>query len=308
MAKTQPHAAYSAFTHGYIHKFAYLCRTTPETSLLLQPLEDCINSSFIPALTGRESPNKVTRDLLALPAHLGGLGILDLTKSCELEYQASLSVSSPLSTRISEQTDDYTYDCIADQLTAKSEVKKQKREIEREVAIALRSALPEVMQRAMDLAQEKGASNWLTSLPLEEFGFSLHKGAFRDAIALRYGWSPLNVPSHCACGTPFSVSHALSCPKGGFPTLRHNEVRDLTAKLMTEVCHDVCIEPHLQPLTGEVLEGNSAITSDGARLDVAINGFWGGMHERAFFDIRVFNPLTQSNAGSISKYYKKTKI
>ena len=29
----------------------------------------------------------------------------------------------------------------------------------------------------MDLAQEMGASSWLTSLPLEEFGFSLHKGA-----------------------------------------------------------------------------------------------------------------------------------
>jgi len=34
---------------------------------------------------------------------------------------------------------------------------------------------------------EKGASNWLTVL-IEEFGFTLHKGAFRDALALRYGW------------------------------------------------------------------------------------------------------------------------
>ena len=128
---------------------------------------------------------------------------------------------------------------------------------------------------SVDLAQEKGASSWLTTLPLEEYGYSLHKGAFRDAIALRYGWSPLNTPSHCACGTSFSVQHALSFPKGGFPTLRHNEVRDLTAKLMTEVCHDVCIEPHLQPLTGEALGGASAISTDGARLDVAAGGFWG---------------------------------
>lgn len=74
---------------------------------------------------------------------------------------------------------------------------------------------------------------------------------------------------------------------------------------MSEVCHDVSIEPHLQPLTGEALNGATAIVTDGARLDVAANGFWGGRHERAFFDIRVFNPLAKSNSHSISSCYRK---
>ena len=56
---------------------------------------------------------------------------------------------------------------------------------------------------------------------------------------------PSRTPSHCACGTNFSVDHALSCPKGGFPSIRHNEVRDITAELLSEVCHDVEVEPHL---------------------------------------------------------------
>ena len=43
--------------------------------------------------------------------------------------------------------------------------------------------------RSYSPAQEKGASSWLTALPLEEYGFSLHKSAFRDAVALRYNWS-----------------------------------------------------------------------------------------------------------------------
>jgi len=34
----------------------------------------------------------------------------------------------------------------------------------------------------------------------------------------------------CACGTSFSVEHVLSCPKGGLPSLWHNEIRDLTAQ------------------------------------------------------------------------------
>ena len=77
------------------------------------------------------------------------------------------------------------------------------------------------------------------------------------------------------CGKSFTVDHALSCPSGGYPTIRHNEIRDLTAKLMTEVCRDVCVEPHLQPLTGENLSYATANREDSARLDIKARGFWG---------------------------------
>ena len=49
----------------------------------------------------------------------------------------------------------------------------------------------------------------------------------------------------------------------------------------------VCIEPDLQPIDGEVLTGSSSNTQDGARLDIAANGFWGGRFERTFFVVRV---------------------
>ena len=137
-----------------------------------------------------------------------------------------------------------------------------------------------------------------TVLPVEEFGFFLHKGAFRDALALRYGWPLYNTPSTCSYGSHFTVEHALSCPKGGYSSIRHNEIRDLTAHLLTEVCHNVAVEPHLQPLTGETLHGASSITQGGARLDVAADGFWGGRFERAFFDVKVFNPYARSNQRS----------
>ena len=75
------------------------------------------------------------------------------------------------------------------------------------------------------------------------------------------------------------MEHVLSCPKGDFPTIHHNEIRDLTANLMTEVCHDVCMEPTLQPITGEVFMNATAIADDGARLDVAVNGFWSDQSE-----------------------------
>ena len=69
--------------------------------------------------------------------------------------------------------------------------------------------------------------------------------------------------------------------------MRHNEV---TTTLLTEVCHGVTTEPHLQPLSRESMYHRSAITEDGARLDIAMYGFWGGRFEKAFLDVKVFNP------------------
>ena len=82
------------------------------------------------------------------------------------------------------------------------------------------------------------------------------------------------MPSHCTCGSNFSIKHALSCPKGGFPSIRHNKVHDLTATLLTDVCHDVKVEPDLQPLKNEAFHHKTANIQDGARLDISVNDFW----------------------------------
>ena len=184
---------------------------------------------------------------------------------------------------ILQQIPNYTSEMVQHQLKAKAEIHKLKRQQATSAATSLKQALPTPLTRAMELAGGKGASSWLTSLPIEEFGFSLHKSAFCDALALRYGWQLPRTPSHCACGTIFTVEHALSCPKGAFPTIRHNEIRDLTANLLTEVCHDVLVEPDLQPITREALSGAMSNTQDGARLDIAANGVWGGRFERTMY-------------------------
>ena len=87
----------------------------------------------------------------------------------------------------------------------------------------------------------------------------------------------------------------LTITRGGFPSLRHNEVRDLTARLLTEVCNDVQIEPELQEITTEVIPERSANTNKGARLDISL---WGGRRERAMMDVRVCNPFAPSNSNS----------
>ena len=54
---------------------------------------------------------------------------------------------------------------------------------------------------------------------------------------------------------------------------------------MSEVCHDVCVEPTLQPLTGEQLSYATAYREDSARLDVRAGGFWGLSQQSALLEI-----------------------
>ena len=305
-ADSQPHAAYGALTHGLTSKWNYLTRTTPDIHHLLQPLEDTIRTKLLPKLTGREAPSDPERGLFALPARLGGLNIVNQATSAHEQFHASQQVTKSLVDEIISQSREYPYEVLVDQVTAKNDIKVRRRQLGGEAAGQIRNTLPPPMQLAMELSKEKGASSWLTALPLEEHGFTLHKQAFRDALSLRYGWLPLHVPSNCACGQSFSIQHVLSCPKGGYPSIRHNELRDITASLLTEICHGVAVEPSLQPVTSENFRNASANTQDGARLDIVANGFWGGTFERAFFDVRVFNPFAPSNRRpTISATYRQ---
>ena len=81
---------------------------------------------------------------------------------------------------------------------------------------AIKHSSPD-LQRAIELASEKGASAWLTALPLDELGFHLHKAAFGDGISLCYGWPLTNLQLECVCSHPMGVDHALSCPCGVSP-------------------------------------------------------------------------------------------
>ena len=152
--------------------------------------------------------------------------------------------------------------------------------------------MPDKTQRAVDLACEKGTSNWLTVIPLKDMDFDLNKREFRDAVRLRYDWPIPDQPSVCVCGSMFTVDHAMICKRGGLVIQRHNEIRDLQAELLDMVCYDVQVEPALQPITGEELDRGANQAPD-ARLDVHCRGFW-ERQRAAFFDIRVCHPNADS--------------
>ena len=169
--------------------------------------------------------------------------------------------------------------------------------------------MPSIDHQLAETYTEKGASSWLSTLPISEHGFALHKGAFRDALCLWYGWHPAHLPSQCVCGTEFTVEHAMICPRGGFPSIRHNKVRDITADLLSDVCHSVGTEPSLQNVSEEQLTHRSVNREDGTRLDIIATNFWGRDWQCAFFDVRIFNPFAQSYRGTfLPQYYRQNEM
>ena len=208
-----------------------------------------------------------------------------------MEYENSRLACTQLIDNIKNQTVEYVFN---DETAAdcRKQISASRKEICRVTESQLRERLSDEQSRALDLAQMKGSSSWLSALPLVNEHFHLNKREFIDAVRMRYRWPLKRLPTLCPCGKQFDVDHALNCGKGGFVNQRHNRMRDLFASVMNEVHHDVAIEPQLMPLTGEQLP-TSAKKADDARADISTRGFWqDGL--RAFFNVTGFNPFAQS--------------
>ena len=105
IARTHPHAAYTAFVHGAIGRWLYLMRTIDISSSIFQTLEDAIHRQFIPALTGQIPSSPEVRKLLSLPNRLGGLNIVNPVKIAESQLMASKTITTPLTKMIIEQSE-----------------------------------------------------------------------------------------------------------------------------------------------------------------------------------------------------------
>ena len=66
----------------------------------------------------------------------------------------------------------------------------------------------------------------------------------------------------------------MSYKKAGFICIRHNDLRDQTANMMSEVCQDIEIEPKITPLSGEELQDRTSNNSIKERVDIRTRGFW----------------------------------
>ena len=146
----------------------------------------------------------VKRKLFALPVRLEGLGVFDPLIVVSQQRSCSTEVNTGLVGLIISQVHQLG-DCLDAQFQLRSKFHSRSHQEQLQFANNLFDELPPSMHSSVKLAQEKGASNWLSCLPLKSHTFVLHKTAFRDAITLRYHWLPSAFPTSCACGHSFTI-------------------------------------------------------------------------------------------------------
>jgi len=199
-------------------------RCIPNIQLFLSPLEETIRCKFLPSLTGKPCFSDTERNLFALPSRLGGLGVVDPVSYSLFQFASCTKVTIPLVHLIQQQSRTYSVEVLSSQIEAKRTILGTHHQSIIESCDALLPMLSPSLCRSIMLSSEKSSSSWMTALPLTDLGFCLHKGAFHDALCLRYGWQPPLLPSNCVCGKQFSVEYALCCPCGGLSTIFHNEL------------------------------------------------------------------------------------
>ena len=145
---------------------------------------------------------------------------------------------------------------------------------------------------SLNLACGKGASSFLSCLPLESAGYIFNKVEFRDSLCVRYNWPLPDIPRFCACVEKTGVDHSCVCKLGGLINMRRDNVRDVEAEFLKEVCREVRTEPGLLPVEPENFD-TGAKTGDMARLDIVATGLFGNM-EKTFFNVRVTHPNAPS--------------
>ena len=207
--------------------------------------------------------------MLALPARLGGLGILNPIESYPISHENSKFISAPLVNLILHQEPDFDPREILD------EVKMLRYIVDTKAQEIGKINLQDVLGKSTPVLKFAVQAASETAMPLYSHNTILHKGDFIDAIYILYGWDLLNIPLECKCHAKFNLQHALDCKLGGLRVIQHNEIRDTMADFMREAGFTpVEIEPNLQPLSGEAFIYKTANKDEESRSDIKCYGFF----------------------------------
>ena len=141
----------------------------------------------------------------------------------------------------------------------------------------------------VDISTLTGVSNWFTVLPITEVGFELSKQQFLDSVRLRFGREISNLPTSCSYVSKFDIQYSISCKKGGFIYTSHDDLRELTANIMSRVCKDTETEPKLTSLSGEELQSRTSNNSSEVKVENRTGGSW-ERGQQALFELRIFDP------------------
>ena len=121
IALIHPQSAYACYVSGFQHRYNYCQRTIPGLEDCLAPLEECIRTQFIPAITGGHHVDDEERSLLSLPPRLGGLGIKNPIESAPVEFENSNKITKELQAKITKRPTEINMP------TARQQIKNERR-------------------------------------------------------------------------------------------------------------------------------------------------------------------------------------
>ena len=105
----------------------------------------------------------------------------------------------------------------------KSNIQKKKESdvLLKEAVFTINQKLDAQTKKDIDDARQPDASSWLSAISHDQYGFSLNKAEFRDAILSRYGKELKGFRASCPYGQKYDTTQDIAnSKKGGFVTTR----------------------------------------------------------------------------------------
>ena len=126
----------------------------------------------MPTIMGGRDINDEMRLILNLPARMGGMGFLNPSEEADQEYQNSVAATAKLADSIYNQHPKFTVN-EEEQVKIVDEIRKRKDQRWKDLKEQSLNVASDHMKHILKLASEKGASTWLTSIPMKMYGFRL---------------------------------------------------------------------------------------------------------------------------------------
>ena len=143
-----------------------------------------------PTLFGETEPlPSDLRQLVTLTPAQGGLDVPDIRFEVPRQFAASTSITASHVDLITTQS---MFMVAGENSTEELKSTSVKSRIER-----IDTNLPSDLLRSVNQSRDKGASSWLTAMPLVDQGLALNKQEFQDALGLKYNMPLSSLPSKC---------------------------------------------------------------------------------------------------------------
>ena len=281
----EPQAAYVALSKSVQNEWLFIQRVLSSSQDAFEALSRVIKTKFLPNLFGITLTD-LDISLLCRPSRHLGIGILDPVLSARNQYAVSKIATSELAKCIQSGSSLSLNMHEASISNGRIEKGQQETTLKQET-LAMIECFQSDQKRCLLRKIDQKCSGWLSIVPSKDNHFDLSPDEFRDALALRYGKTPANLPKICdADGATFDVNHALNCPKGGLVYGRHNECRDLNCDLLR-------LAGLKQIVSEPILRESDVNGENGLRADWGVRGFWQPQRQ-AVFDVCILNADSSS--------------